>query len=77
MHVRAAAGQPGGGSNMKGATAPDVEVRVPPGTIFRRRGAAEGEPPLAELVVAGERALLVAGGRGGRGNASFKTGRNK
>ena len=27
--------------------------------------------------IAGARALLATGGRGGRGNASFKTGRNK
>lgn len=28
------------------------------------------------MAAAGSRALLAAGGRGGRGNASFKTGRN-
>jgi GTP-binding protein len=52
-------------------------LQVPPGTIIRRRDAGELEKPLAELVLPGERALLAAGGRGGRGNASFKTGRNK
>ncbi len=36
----------------------------------------EDDPPLAELITAGQRALLVPGGRGGRGNNSFKTGRN-
>lgn len=51
--------------------------QVPPGTVIRRRDAPEHEKPLAELVTAGTRVLLGAGGRGGRGNASFKTGRNK
>jgi GTP-binding protein len=33
----------------------------------------EGEPPVAELLKAGQTALLVVGGRGGRGNHTFKT----
>ncbi len=77
MHFRATGGSPGGGSNMTGGCGADTDVRVPPGTIFRRRDAAPGERPVAEVVAPGERALLVAGGRGGRGNASFKSGRNK
>jgi GTP-binding protein len=36
----------------------------------------QDEAPLAELVEAGEKALLLVGGRGGRGNYSFKTARN-
>lgn len=36
----------------------------------------EGEPPLAELVTVGQKALIAVGGRGGRGNMSFKTGKN-
>ena len=77
MHFRATPGAAGGGSNMKGGVGDDLDVRVPPGTIFRRRDALPGERPVAEVVAPGERALLVAGGRGGRGNASFKSGRNK
>jgi GTP-binding protein len=59
-----------------GANGGDLEVRVPAGTIIRARDAAEGDPPLAELLAPGQRALLAVGGRGGRGNLSFKTGRN-
>ena len=51
--------------------------QVPLGAILRERDAPEGTAPVAELVIEGERALLVAGGQGGRGNASFKSGRNK
>ena len=36
----------------------------------------EGAPPLAELVEVGQKALLLVGGRGGRGNQSFKTHKN-
>ncbi len=51
--------------------------QVPVGSIVRRKEAEEGEPALAELLQPGQRALLIPGGRGGRGNASFKSGRNK
>lgn len=54
-----------------------VLVQVPPGTVVRAKGAAEEDAPLAEVVQAGDRALLMTGGRGGRGNASFKSAFNK
>ena len=98
LHFRAPGGDHGGGSKCHGANANDIEVRVPPGTIFRKRKALDGDPahdggsagggangdefddeldpPIAELVSPGERALLAVGGKGGRGNASFKTHKN-
>ena len=69
----------------QGADGGDETVFVPCGTIVRRARAKEelvddserGEDFVAELLRPGDRALLVAGGRGGRGNASFKSGTNK
>lgn len=76
VHFRAEQGTHGQGSDMHGANAKDFVVKVPPGTIVRERGAPEGSPPLAELLKPGDRALMAPGGRGGRGNLSFKSARN-
>lgn len=67
---------PGQGAMRDGANGEDMEIRVPLGTIIRVKDAEEGEAPLAELLQPGQRALLLVGGRGGRGNLSFKTGKN-
>lgn len=53
VHFRGAPGQPGGGAKMAGRAGVDTIVRLPPGTIVRRRDAAPDEPPLAELVEPG------------------------
>jgi len=62
-------GGKGEGKNCSGASAEDVIVRVPPGTVFKD---AEGNI-LADLVKAGETWTAVKGGRGGRGNQHFAT----
>eukprot|EP00887_Chlorella_sp_A99_P002031 scaffold18.g2031.t1 len=61
---------------MHGHGGKDLTIRVPPGTIVRAKGAGPGQPALAEVLRPGGRALLVAGGRGGRGNLAFKSARN-
>lgn len=76
VHFRADPGVPGQGSDMHGHNGKDLVVRVPPGTIVRKKDAKDGEPPLAEVVKAGDKVLIAPGGRGGRGNMSFKTARN-
>ncbi|XP_071727370.1 GTP-binding protein OBGC, chloroplastic-like, partial [Rutidosis leptorrhynchoides] len=78
IHFRAGRGSHGQGSKMSGAKGEDVVVKVPPGTVVRAAGK-DGVPgdALLELLYAGDRALLLPGGRGGRGNASFKSGTNK
>lgn len=78
IHFRAGRGGHGQGSKMNGAKGEDVVVKVPPGTVVRAVGK-DGVPGdvLLELLHTGDRALLLPGGRGGRGNASFKSGTNK
>lgn len=73
LHYRAGRGKHGQGQQKNGSKGESVVVKVPPGTLVRESG---GEV-LFELLHPGQRALLLPGGRGGRGNASFKTGTNK
>lgn len=78
VHFRAGRGGHGQGKKQFGAKGEDVVVKVPPGTVVREAGdGGEQGTVLLELLHPGQRALLLRGGRGGRGNASFKTGVNK
>ena len=77
VHFRAEPGVPGGGSDMHGRAGGNLVVRVPPGTLVRAADAPEGAPPLAELMRPGEQVILLEGGQGGRGNASFKSSLNR
>ncbi|PKA62258.1 Developmentally regulated G-protein 2 [Apostasia shenzhenica] len=78
IHFRAGRGEHGQGKKQTGAKGVDVVVKVAPGTVVResRKGGGEGEV-LLELLKPGQRALVLPGGRGGRGNASFKSGTRK
>ena len=74
VHYRASHGGAGSGNNRTGAGAEDVVIRIPPGTVIK--DAAGGEV-LADLTRAGQRFLAARGGRGGRGNARFKSSRQQ
>lgn len=63
-------GQHGQGSNKHGADGKDLVIRVPVGTVVYD---AETGELIADLVKAGQRVVVVRGGRGGRGNAAFAT----
>jgi len=67
---RAGRGEHGRGKDQHGASAEDLIIRVPLGTLVR--DAATGEV-LADLIQEGQRALMARGGRGGKGNARFAT----
>ncbi|HEU4647842.1 MAG TPA: GTPase ObgE [Gemmatimonadales bacterium] len=67
---RAERGVHGKGKTQTGASAPDIELPVPPGTEIH--DAATGAL-LGEVLRPGDRLLVAKGGRGGRGNARFAT----
>src|SRR6266849_4122615 len=63
-------GRHGEGSGRAGRDGEDLVIKVPPGTVVLD---ADGASVLADLVAAGSRVLVAAGGRGGRGNSAFAT----
>jgi GTP-binding protein len=67
-------GEPGRGSDQFGAAGPDIELRMPVGTIVSD---AETGEVLVELLEHGQRSLLVKGGDGGFGNLHFKSSTNR
>ena len=73
-HWRAGRGGAGMGANRHGRNGKSVHVRVPPGTIAYD---AEADVRLKELIEDGESVCVAAGGKGGRGNASFKSPTNQ
>jgi GTP-binding protein len=69
-HHFAENGRPGEGSNRKGRDGGDIVLRVPVGTVARDR---DSEELIGELLHPGERLVVARGGRGGKGNAHFKS----
>jgi len=67
---KAERGEHGKGKTKTGASAEDVTMPVPPGTIIRDLSTGE---LVAEILHDGDTVLVARGGRGGRGNARFTT----
>lgn len=72
--VHAEDGEPGGAQEKKGASGDDVVIRVPPGTVVKEKPT---EEVVGEVVEPEERILVAEGGRGGKGNAFFKSSTNQ
>jgi GTP-binding protein len=71
---RAPNGQPGGSADCTGAGGKDIEVEVPIGTVIVDE---ETQEQLGDITYPGQRILIAKGGKGGWGNARFKSSTNR
>jgi GTP-binding protein len=71
---RAKNGEKGQGSDCYGRSAPDIELRMPVGTVISDNDTGQ---IIADLDHDGDRALLACGGKGGLGNLHFKSSVNR
>jgi GTPase len=74
QHFRAEKGVDGAGQNRAGKNGADLVLKVPPGTTIY---AEDQETVIADLIVVGQKVLLLRGGNGGFGNAHFKNPSNQ
>jgi len=74
QQYRAKDGEQGRGKEQSGADADNVIVRVPVGTIVND---AETKTQIVDLDQDGKYYIIARGGRGGKGNAFFKTATNQ
>jgi GTP-binding protein len=74
QHFRAPRGKGGSGSNRTGAGGDDLVIKVPVGTQVLSE---DKEDVLADFTEVGQKIVLLRGGDGGRGNASYKTSTNR
>lgn len=73
-HWKAKNGGPGQGAQRHGASASDLIIRVPPGTVVydAKRGFL-----MKDLAATGEEVIAALGGKGGKGNVRFKSSVNR
>ena len=71
-HQKAPGGKPGRSAKREGASGKDLVIPVPEGTVVM-----DDRGLIADLVGEGSRAIVAAGGRGGRGNTAFAGPRNR
>lgn len=73
-HYKAQRGQNGQGGNKKGKDGEDLVLKVPIGTVVKDSQTGE---VIADLIEDGQSVVVARGGRGGKGNAAFKTATNQ
>ncbi|MEP6262334.1 MAG: GTPase ObgE [Gillisia sp.] len=73
-HVRAEHGEHGGKQTSTGADGGDQYIEVPLGTVVRDT---ETQEILHEITEDGQEIIVARGGKGGQGNAHFKTATNQ
>ncbi len=73
-HIFAGIGGDGTGGHSSGANGEDVYIDVPLGTIARN---VETEEFLCEITEHNQQVIIIPGGRGGLGNANFKSATNQ
>jgi GTP-binding protein len=71
---KAPKGNHGSGSNRQGRKGEDFSILVPPGTVVID---AEDDFVIRDLTAAGDSFVAARGGKGGRGNASYKSATNQ
>jgi GTP-binding protein len=74
QHFKAKRGGHGMGKDRTGAGADDLVIGVPVGTEILDE---DRETVLADMTEVGQRVVMLEGGMGGRGNASYKTSTNR
>ena len=74
QHFKAKRGEHGMGKDRTGAGAKDLIVKVPVGTQVLDE---DRETVIADFTAEGQRIVMLEGGMGGRGNASYKTSTNR
>lgn len=74
QHFKARKGEHGKGANRSGLGAEDMVLKVPVGTEIL---AEDKETVLVDMTEEGQRVVLLRGGRGGMGNAHFKSSVNQ
>ncbi|HEX8375274.1 MAG TPA: GTPase ObgE, partial [Geminicoccaceae bacterium] len=74
QHFKAQRGKGGSGQNRTGGGGDDLLIKVPVGTQILSE---DKEHVLADFTEVGQRIVLLRGGDGGRGNASYKTSTNR